>query len=86
MEIREMFWRKPEGKRPLGSFLRREDNIKMDIWLIVIKDLEWIYLTHDRDRWQAVTEDDTEPSVSIKGGIPWLSELLSVYKQGSCSM
>ena len=47
---------KPEGKRPLGRPRHRwEDNIKMDLqevgggW-----DMDWIDLTEDRDRWQAL--------------------------------
>jgi hypothetical protein len=47
---------KPEGRRPLGRpRLKWEDNIKIDLqevgWLGV---MDWIDLTQDRDRWQAV--------------------------------
>jgi hypothetical protein len=43
---------KPEGKRPLGRPRRRwEDGIRMDLREI---GLDWIRLSHDRDRWRAV--------------------------------
>jgi hypothetical protein len=47
---------RPEGRRPLGRPRRRwEDNIKMDFqdvgWR---RDMDWIEVTRDRDRWWAV--------------------------------
>jgi hypothetical protein len=49
---------KPEGKRPLGRPRHRwEDNIKMDLQeggLGGGGGMDWIYLTEDRDRWQAL--------------------------------
>ena len=46
---------KPEGKRPLGRPWRRcEDNIKMDIQFVGVRDMERIDLAQDRDRWRAV--------------------------------
>jgi hypothetical protein len=45
----------PEGRRPLGRPRREwEDNIKMDLREIGFGDVDWIHLTQDRDRWQAV--------------------------------
>ena len=50
------FWLgKPEGKRPLGRpMLRWEDNIKMDLQEVGCEGIDWIIVTEDRDRWQAL--------------------------------
>jgi hypothetical protein len=46
---------KPEGKRPLERPRRRwEDGIKMDLRETGWRDMEWIHLAEDRDRWRAV--------------------------------
>jgi hypothetical protein len=47
---------KPEGKRPLGSSMRRwEDDIKMDIQEVGCGLMDWIKLVPDRDRqWEIV--------------------------------
>jgi hypothetical protein len=46
---------KPEGKRPLGRPRRRwEDNIKMDLREVGGGCGDWMELTQDRDRWQAL--------------------------------
>jgi hypothetical protein len=46
---------KPEGKRPLGRPGRRwEDNIKMDLQEVGCRDMEWIDVALDRDRWRAL--------------------------------
>ena len=46
---------KSEGKRPLGRPRRRwEDNIKMDFQEVGCEGMDWIELTQDRDRWQAL--------------------------------
>jgi hypothetical protein len=46
---------KPEGKRPLGRPRRRwEDGIRMDLREIGLGGVDWIRLSHDRDRWRAV--------------------------------
>jgi hypothetical protein len=45
----------PEGKRPLGRPRRRwEDEIRMDLREIVLRGMDWIRLSQDRDRWRAV--------------------------------
>jgi hypothetical protein len=46
---------RPEGRRPLGRPRRRwEDNIKMDLREIGFRDVYWIHLAQDRDRWRAL--------------------------------
>ena len=46
---------KPEGKIPLGRLRRRwEDNIKMDLQEMGGTCGDWMDLTQDRDRWQAL--------------------------------
>ena len=46
---------KPEGKRPLGRPRRRwVDNIRMDLQEVGCGYVDWIGLTHDRDRWQTL--------------------------------
>ena len=46
---------KPEGKRPLGRpRLRWEDNIKMDLQEVGGGCGDWMDLSQDRDRWQAL--------------------------------
>ena len=46
---------KPVGKRPLGRPRRRwEDNIKMDLQEVGWRDIDWIDLAQDRDRWWAL--------------------------------
>jgi hypothetical protein len=45
---------RPGGGRPLGRPRRRwEDNIKIDLQ-DVGRDMDWIELAQDRDRWRAV--------------------------------
>jgi hypothetical protein len=47
--------RKPRGKRPLGRLRRRwEDNIKIDLQEVGYRDMDWIELAQDRDRWRAL--------------------------------
>jgi hypothetical protein len=44
-----------EGRRSIGRpRRRREDNIKMDIREIGFRDVDWIHLAQDRDRWRAL--------------------------------
>jgi hypothetical protein len=44
---------KPEGKRPLGRPRRRwEDNIKADLQEVGSRNMDWIGLSQDRDRWR----------------------------------
>ena len=46
---------KPEGKRPLRRpRLRWERNIKMDLQEGGCGGIDWIELTQDRNRWQAL--------------------------------
>jgi hypothetical protein len=46
---------KPEGRRPLGKPKHRwEDYIKMDFQEVGCEDMDWIDLTQNRNRWQAV--------------------------------
>jgi hypothetical protein len=47
---------KPERMRPLGRPRRRwEDGIRMDLRKISCgRDVDWIQLAQDRDRWRAV--------------------------------
>jgi hypothetical protein len=44
-----------EGKRPLGRPRRRwEDNIKMDLQEVGCRNMDWIELAQDMDRWRAL--------------------------------
>jgi hypothetical protein len=46
---------KPEGKKPLGRPTRRwVDNIRMDLVEVRWRDVDWIGLAQDRDRWGAL--------------------------------
>jgi hypothetical protein len=46
---------KPEGKKPLGRPRRRRvDNIKMDLRVIELDVVDWIYYVQDRDQWRAL--------------------------------
>jgi len=46
---------KPEGKRPLGRPRPRwEDIIKMDLQEVGCRDVDWIELAQDRNRWRAL--------------------------------
>jgi hypothetical protein len=46
---------KPEGKRSLGRSRRKwVDNIRMDIGEVGWRDVDWIGLAHDRNRWRAL--------------------------------
>jgi hypothetical protein len=42
---------KPEGMRPRR---RWEDNIRMDLQEMGCRDMDWIGLAQDRDRWRAI--------------------------------
>jgi hypothetical protein len=46
---------KPVGTRPLGRPRRRwEDNMRMDLHKVGYGGMDWIELTQDRGRWQAL--------------------------------
>jgi hypothetical protein len=46
---------KPKGKRLLGRpRCRWENNIKMDLQEVGFRDVDWIELAEDRDRWRAL--------------------------------
>jgi hypothetical protein len=54
-KVYKVLVRKPEGKRSLGRPRRRwEDGIRMDLREIGLGGVDWIRLSHDRDRWRAV--------------------------------
>jgi len=56
---------KPEGKRPRGrTRLRWEDNIKMDQQELGCRDMDWIELAQDRDRWRALVTAVMELRIS----------------------
>lgn len=45
----------PNSKEKLtrNAYVKREDDIKMNLKLIVWNCVEWIHLPQDKDRWQA---------------------------------
>jgi len=46
---------KPEERRPLGGPRHRwEDNIRMDLWEVGCRCVDWMELAQDRDRWRAL--------------------------------
>jgi hypothetical protein len=49
------YWWESQGKRPLGRPRRRwMDNIRMDLGEVGWKDVDWIGLAQDRNRWRAL--------------------------------
>jgi hypothetical protein len=45
---------KPEGRGPLGRLRRRwVDNIRIDLGEVGWRDVDWIGLTKERNRWRA---------------------------------
>ena len=52
------WWEKPEGKRARGRSRRRwEDNIKLDFHEVGCGVMDWIEVTHDRDRWRVFVNE-----------------------------
>jgi hypothetical protein len=45
---------KPEWKISLRPRRRWEDNIRMDLREIGWEDVEWMYLSRDRDQWRTI--------------------------------
>jgi hypothetical protein len=46
---------KPDGRRPLGRHRHGwKDNIKMGLQEVDCRDMNWMDLAQDRDRWQAL--------------------------------
>jgi hypothetical protein len=51
----QVFGGETEGKRQLGRPRRRwEDNINTDLHEVERGSMDWIELSHDRDRWRAL--------------------------------
>jgi hypothetical protein len=54
-KVYKVLVRKPKGKRPVRRLMCRwEDGNRMDLREIRRGGVEWIYLAHDRDQWQAL--------------------------------
>ena len=74
--VKGFFWggEKPEGKIPLGRPRLRWDNIKMDLQKVGCRDMDWIELAQDRDRWRALVNAVMNFQGSIKCGeiLDWL--------------
>ena len=78
---------KPKQKRPPGRPRQRwEDNIKMDLKEMGWDCVDWAYITHDKDKWQAVVNKATNLLYFTKQGIFWLDQKLSASQEGLCSM
>lgn len=49
------FWGKHEEKRPLGRHrCKWDDDLKMDLYEEERRDMDWIVLVQDRERWQVL--------------------------------
>jgi hypothetical protein len=56
--VYRFFVGKPEGKRPLRRpRCRWEDDIRIDLQEMGCGGMDWIGLTQDRDRWQALVNE-----------------------------
>jgi hypothetical protein len=79
--------RNPVRKRQLGRPRRRwDDNIKIGLWKLGWKDVDWNHVVQNRNLWRAVMNTVMVHSSSIKGGefLDKLSVLVS--SQWLCSM
>jgi hypothetical protein len=59
---RVLMW-KTEGKRPLGRKRNRGQNNTMYLKEMVWNGVDWINLAHNRRKWQAVINMETNPGV-----------------------
>jgi len=49
------WWRKPEGRRPMGRPRHRwVDKIRMDLQEVGCGYMDWIGLVQDRDKWRTL--------------------------------
>ena len=63
---------KPEGKRPLGISRRRwEENIRNDFQELGCKDMDWIDLAQDRDKWWTLVNVEMNSRVPQNPGNFW---------------
>jgi hypothetical protein len=58
---------KPEGNRQLGRLRSRwEDNIKMNLRETGLKDVDWIHLVQEMNRWRALVNTVINLRVPLK--------------------
>jgi hypothetical protein len=70
---------KPEGRRPLGRPRRRWlDNIRMDLAGVGWRDVDWIGLAQDRDKWRALGNSVLNFRVPLNDGKPSSAQLHGV--------
>jgi len=60
---------KPKGKKPFGRpRCRWEDSIEMDLQGVAWREMDWIDLAQDADRWQTFVNVVTNLQVSYNRG------------------